>query len=463
MFGAASTCAIAWFAGLGESQSTVGPRMAPEPFRAGPVSGWRVRIPGGRPLATPAYADGKVFVGGGFGSHEFYAFDGETGRRAWTYHTADDGPTAAVVEDGMVAFNTESCELEVLTTDGRRVWKKWLGDPLMSMPAIAGGRIYMAYPNSRRDHQYYLAAFELRNGRELWTYPLRAELITAPVIDRDRVYFATVDGTVASLDRETGSLIWREQKNATSAPAVWNDECFFSRREESRTRRDGREVVQQTEVLASRPLAPSASVREYDATRKDADYLDYAQRVKSGAEQKSQTLDAAVGFGGSNKGSAPIALARGNLGQASVHGIWAYQGSKPFLDHGHLYSSMGDTVRSVDPASGRVLWSRSLHQRGRRGYDGGVLTPPAIANGKVYVANPMGELFALAADTGEVLWSADLGEAVSFQPAIANGRLYIATNQGSLIALQTGSPRDDGWYMWGGTAAHNGRVPERRR
>jgi outer membrane protein assembly factor BamB len=71
-------------------------------------SGWAIRIPGNRPIATPAYADGKIFVGGGYGSHEFYAFDATTGKKVWQMTTADDGPTAAVVEDGCVAFNTES-------------------------------------------------------------------------------------------------------------------------------------------------------------------------------------------------------------------------------------------------------------------------------------------------------------------------------------------------------------------
>ena len=42
-------------------------------------SGWKARIPGHRALATPAVVDGMVFVGGGFGSHEFYAFDAESG------------------------------------------------------------------------------------------------------------------------------------------------------------------------------------------------------------------------------------------------------------------------------------------------------------------------------------------------------------------------------------------------
>ena len=76
-------------------------------------------IPGDHALATPAVVDGKLFIGGGFGSHEFYAFDAQTGKMLWQYRTSDDGPTAAVVAEGYVAFNTESCELEILTPDGK--------------------------------------------------------------------------------------------------------------------------------------------------------------------------------------------------------------------------------------------------------------------------------------------------------------------------------------------------------
>src|SRR5437660_1590848 len=127
-----------------QNRSEQPPKVADAvPFRTkdGKTKGWKVVVPGGRPLATPAVVNGKVFVGGGFGSHEFYAFDANTGKKLWVYRTGDDGPTAAVVEGGFVAFNTESCELEILTVDGQRVWKKWLGDPLMSMPAIDRGRV----------------------------------------------------------------------------------------------------------------------------------------------------------------------------------------------------------------------------------------------------------------------------------------------------------------------------------
>jgi len=141
-------------------------------FCPGRFRGWKVCFPGQRPLATPAVVDGRVFVGGGFGGYEFYALDARSGDILWEYQTSDDGPTAAVVDQGFVVFNTESCELEVLTVEGSPVWKKWLGDPLMSMPAVGVGRIFMAYPDSRGDHRHYLACFDLRTGTEFWKQPI---------------------------------------------------------------------------------------------------------------------------------------------------------------------------------------------------------------------------------------------------------------------------------------------------
>src|SRR5713226_8799422 len=74
----------------------------------GRIKGWKVTIPGRRPLATPAVMAGRVFLGGGFGSYEFYAFDAFTGKLDWQYQTSDDGPTAAAVDEGCVVFSTES-------------------------------------------------------------------------------------------------------------------------------------------------------------------------------------------------------------------------------------------------------------------------------------------------------------------------------------------------------------------
>jgi len=426
----------------------------------GKIKGWKVVIPGERALATPAVVGGKVFVGGGFGSHEFYAFDAETGKKAWQYQTKDDGPTAAVVAEGYVVFNTESCELEVLTVSGKPVWKKWLGDPLMSMPALAGGKVYMAYPNSKGDKQHSLACFDLRTGKEFWKKPIEGEIITAPVVKAGQVYLATLEGTLYCFQQKDGALVWKEKKNATSAPVVWKDNCYFSRREETTSGKGKKKSKQQTEQVACRGTGAKHSIKDLTATARKADYLDYSKRRSSGKEAASQGKDAGVGFGG-DKGDAKIGQGKSNLGQGSVHGIWSYQGSKPFVYKDHLYSAMGDDLLCVDPKTEKVLWKKNLAKLDKKGKGkapllDNVLTPPALVNDKLFVGTSHGDVICLSAKSGKELWRANVGEPVEFQPAVVHGRVYVSTSSGSLFCLETGQAKDDGWLMWGGDSAHNG-------
>ena len=434
---------------------------APQPFatKDGRRKGWKVTIPGDHALATPAVVDGRLFIGGGFGSHEFYAFDAETGKMLWQYHTSDDGPTAAVVAGDRVAFNTESCELEILTVDGKPVWKKWLGDPLMSMPAIAEGRLYMAYPDSKGDHRHYLACFELEGGKSLWRQPIAGEIITAPLVDDGQVYLATLEGTVYCFNAPDGKLAWSERKNATLAPAVWQKHCYFSRREATKVSSGSKVVAQQNEQLAGRPTAKAGKVQDLAETARKADYLDYAKRSRSVKELANQSADAGVGFGGMSKGDAKMGQAMSNLGQASVMGVWSYQGSKPFVYKERLYSSMGDTLTCVDPKTEKVLWKKQIAPRKTESGKllNAHLTPPATTNDRVFLGTGDGQVICLSAVNGDNLWTADIGEPISFQPAVAKGRIYVSAGNGGLFCLATGDEKDDGWLMWGANAAHYGK------
>jgi outer membrane protein assembly factor BamB len=446
----------------------VKPGRPPVPNVADPVAiktkegktGWKVTIPGGRPLATPAVVDGKVFLGGGFGSHEFYAFDAATGKKVWLYRTGDDGPTAAVVEDGFIAFNTESCELEILTMDGKQVWKKWLGDPLMSMPAISRGRVFMAYPDSRGDRSHKLVCFDIKDGKEIWQAKIAGEIITAPVIQEGHVYLTTLEGTMYCFDENRGDLIWSDKKNATSSPAIFNGKVFFSQRSAVKAKdKDGKEFLQQMEALAGRGLGADGAIFVLPGTEHSADYLDFGKRMQySKIEGSNQTNDAGVGFG-TAPDSAKLNQAESNLGQRTVCGVWSYQGSRPFIYQGRLVSSMGDTVKSVDLEDNKVLWTTELHPNkdGKPVVDSG-LTPPAVVNGKLFIGTRRGEIICLSAETGKELWRATVGEPIVFQPAVANGRVYVSSSCGTLFCIETGDRTDHGWLMWGGNAQHNGMI-----
>jgi outer membrane protein assembly factor BamB len=116
---------------------------------------------------------------------------------------------------------------------------------------------------------------------------------------------------------------------------------------------------------------------------------------------------------------------------------------------------MGDCVICLDPSSGNIVWKTKIVQGNHRIIDH-VLTPPVLVNGKVFVGTSFGEVACLSAESGDWLWREIIGEPISFQPAVAKGRLFVPTRTGSLYCLNTGDAKDDGWVMWGGTAAHNG-------
>src|SRR5262249_45711051 len=139
----------------------------------------------------------------------------------------------------------------------------------------------------------------------------------------------------------------------------WNKQCYFSQRREVPLAVAGKQGAQQWEHLARRGSDPGDSTRPYEGTARAADYLDHYKRQRgSPPHAPPMHMDAGVGFAFS-KGDAKIEQAMQNLGQGHVHGVWAYQGSKPFVSRGRLYSALGDTLHCVDPHTEEVFWKKT--------------------------------------------------------------------------------------------------------
>ena len=428
-------------------------------------SGWVLRIPGARPIATPAYADGMLFVGGGYGSHEFYALDSDTGKIIWKIQTGDDGPTAAVVADGLVAFNTESCTLVIVDEKtGRVIWQEWLGDPLMSQPAIDKGVLYMAHPaftgglgSPRKRAEFHplaaspggshrLLAADLHTGRHLWEQEIAGDVLTAPVISDGVVYFTTFDGTSYALNAADGSVAWVKATAGTSAPVVLRGELY-----ETRKTVNGKETV---EGIA-RVDAKNGAARDKDLlARSEANYL---KQGRGGGVALSAmeitSLDSSVGFS-SAPASAKLAQASESVGVSSVVGAWAYQGSRAAISKGQILNAQGNYINSVRASDGKQTWQAEVV--GDRAASGGqIFSPPAVGRDYLYLTGAAGYLVAVRQNDGAIGFSYSLKAPMTFQPALAKGNIYAGTSDGRLICLKTGSLDADGWYAWGGNAQHN--------
>lgn len=414
------------------------------------VTGWVVRLPGGRTLATPAYYKGKIFVGGGFGSHEFYAFNATTGALAWQYHTNDDGPTAAVVENGLVAFNTESCTVYVLDAQtGKCLWSEWLGDPLMSQPAIADGRLYIAYPGGQRGHAsgHRLLCADVRTGKHLWDKPITADVITAPVIDKEKVFVTCMDGTSFCMNAKTGEQIFRKANGGTSAPLVARGHVIVARKQmqkatafEELTRMNAEGQPRDTFASSAAPYLQGATNGMIGPQGADAKYFYSAQ-------------DSSVGFS-SAPAAANLKKAESNMGISSVVGAWGYQGARAAYKGGNIINTQGTRINTVDDATGQVKWS--AHTKGKivTGRTQ-VFSPPSLGKDNMYLCSGDGHLVAVAQKDGELRFSYDTKQPISFQPALAQGNVYIGTANGMVLCIQPGGVDADGWSSWGGNAQHN--------
>ena len=410
--------------------------MRPTRASFGTFSGWRVRLDADRAVPTPAVADGRLLVGGGFGSHDFYAFDAATGRPAWHLKTKDDGPTAAVVSSGHAVFNTESCTLEVVSiADGRVVAESWLGDPLLAQPAASGNRVFMAFPHGG---EHWLGAFELPTLAPLWRTRISHDVITAPVCAEGKVWLSTFDGAVWCVNEATGQVEWTHQMGATSAPWIDGGRAFVSTR-----------VNRATHAERTTRLDRRGSV-EHEYAAKAASYLD--RKWGAAHKAKSHRVDASVGFG-SAPAAAKLGIAEGHLGEGLVSRTWRYQGSRPVVWADLLFETIGDRLEARDIDSDAVVWSWD----GATGIEGERrLTPPAVANGRVWAGTWDGSIKCWDARTGTVLWDAPVGAPCHWQPVTAGGWVYAGLEDGSLVGIHTGDPADDGWPMWGGGAGHNG-------
>jgi len=100
---------------------------------------------------------------------------------------------------------------------------------------------------------------------------------------------------------------------------------------------------------------------------------------------------------------------------------------------------------SKAPDTNQTLWNYTTSQ--------GVLSSPAVADGKVYVGSTDGRVYALNASTGTQIWNYTTGDTIwSSSPAVADGKVFIGSYDYKVYCLDA----SDGTLIWNYTT--NDRV-----
>lgn len=114
--------------------------------------------------------------------------------------------------------------------------------------------------------------------------------------------------------------------------------------------------------------------------------------------------------------------------------------SEPVVAGGVIYTVDARATVTATSTSGQTVWSRNLTPGRDNATDasgGGV----SVGNGQVYVTTGFGEITALNAATGQVLWAQDLDAPVNTGPTVNGDLVYVVARDSTAWALETSNGR----------------------
>ena len=118
--------------------------------------------------------------------------------------------------------------------------------------------------------------------------------------------------------------------------------------------------------------------------------------------------------------------------------------SAPVIGGGTLFvMDVTGTLHAMDSATGAARWTHSFQAVGRTAlasFGGGA----SYADGKVYITTGTGEVAALDAKSGKVLWQVHPAGPLRGSPTIAFGSIFVMTQNNEIHALNI----DDGTEQW---------------
>jgi outer membrane protein assembly factor BamB len=340
----------------------------------------------------------------------------------------------------------------------QRAWRTTVGDGLGKAspgirPAHAGGLIWAA------DRKGRIVAVDARSGDRVRRIDIDLPISAGPAVNGDRLVVGTLDGQVVVVDHASGEISWRAQLSSEilAAPVLADGllvvRCIDGRVFGIDAETGLREWVYDRSVplltlrgnSAPRIRGGQVFIGHDDGSVTALDLADgsvlWEQRV--GTPEGRTQLDRLADIDG------PMAIVGLDIYSASQHQRMA----SVALDSGRLLwvkdvgshagvtvsrtqltlSDNGDRVWMLDRRSGSTEWTNEQLLRRR-------LTRPVIQGDFVAVADGLGYVHWLDADTGEFVARERAGkEAPASAPLVVDNMLFLLDVDGKLTAWRVGA------------------------
>lgn len=295
--------------------------------------------------------------------------------------------------------------------------------PLTAQPVVFDNKVYTL------DTESNVSAFDLKNGKKLWSNNVRPESEDEQVIGGGLAYSSNIlyvtngYNEVLALNPQGGGIYWRKKLPSPSraAPTIMDSRVFvltLDNRVIALDAKDGKQLWDYQGVTETAGLvgaaSPAANSEIVVAAFSSGELV--ALRVGNGSVAWSDNLSPAVRVGG----------------LSTLPDIQAL----PVLDKGAVIAiSFGGRMLAIDERSGQRIWQRDI---------GGSDTP-WVAGNHMFLISSASELLALGRDSGSIRWVHPLGNYVKSEdvktslewngPLLAGGRLLLTGPEGTVLEI----------------------------
>ncbi|MEY2442390.1 MAG: hypothetical protein QOJ46_1816 [bacterium] len=305
---------------------------------------------------------------------------------------------------------------------GKPRWKRLLGNLAAASPACSHGVVYaVILQRARGADGGRVVAVTAKSGKTLWSRKLPSRAESSPLLDRNRLFFGTEDGTVYSLRASDGAVRWTYKAAGAVKGGIAMDDAGklyfgdYGGKVHAIRRSDGKKVW--TVDAAKGGLFGIGGGTFYASAA-----VAYGRVYIGSTNGEVYSLAASNGKLAWRKGTGNYVYASAAVGAVGTGPPTVYVGSYD----GHFYA--------LDARSGRPRWVRSLGEK---------ISGAATIVGDLVFVSDLGKhtTWALGANTGATVWKTRRG---GFNPVISDGRRIYFAGFSSLFALDhEGRPFDD--------------------
>lgn len=273
--------------------------------------------------------------------------------------------------------------------------------------AADNGRIYAATGYGT------VVALEPKTGKPVWEKNLGTPIRSSPTASGGRIYVITTEGRVFCLAGADGAEVWsvrglpeRASLLSNVSPAVDGDMVI---------------VAYPSGDLAAHKLAGGQTLWSESLSRTRS-----TSALASLSDAARPAIDGGVVFGVGHSGRM-IAVQQKTGERLWTLNVPGIQPPWPAGDSVFVVDINGQLM-AISRKDGKLRWTVKLP--GAKTWSG-----PVLAGSKLWLTSSSGKLVGVAAETGKVEQTLDIGTPMFIAPVVAQGRMYVLTDKARLYAF----------------------------